>query len=53
MATSWTTAPKPAQGWTYNQVGITYNAAEDPVSGNQLFYNAAGEATTWTAVAKS
>lgn len=40
-------------GWLYNQVGVTYNGLNEPVSGNVLAYNSSGSLTTWSSQNKS
>lgn len=50
MAT-WDNQEKPGTlvgGWSYNELGLTYNQVLDLDTGNTVFYNGLGIAQTWT-----
>jgi len=38
---------KVGSGWKYDEDGITYDEATDPISGLPVYYNALGESTTF------
>ncbi len=44
---TWENIVKSGIGWTYNKSDYEYSLATDPETGNQIFYNGAGEVTVW------
>lgn len=40
-------------GWHYNEVDLTYNQANDPESGNIVYYNGSGLSSSWTYLTKT
>lgn len=44
---------KAGQGWQYDQPGITYDGATDPVTGLPVYYDSLGTQPTWNNLAKS
>lgn len=44
---------KAGSGWTYDQIGITYDGVLDPISGMPVFYDGVGTAPTITNESKN
>lgn len=44
---------KAGSGWLYDQAGLTYDGATDPVSGLPVFYDAEGTLPVWVTLVKS
>ena len=40
-------------GWSFNEDGLTFNSATDPLSGDIVYFNGVGTAQTWTNQAQS
>lgn len=50
MATTWDFIPKPGTtigGWSYNEIGYTYNQISDPNIGGIVYYNGQGSSQVY------
>lgn len=44
---------KAGQGWLYDQIGLTYDGATDPVTGLPVNYDSLGTAPSWSNIPKT